>query len=185
MAKAIGSKAATVLTLSDADGKVLASSTGTDQRGDPLLYHQFRNAGGSAFASRSFGLGASPEHYYRLSVGAFPFVTGFFPLSVPVDTDSTIELIGYNCPPTTPSPSTRLHSENFLFPCRSTSGGTVTNSSSLSRTFRRSSSLNRTTVPPRQTPFLSPAPSPAESLPRPAERIRTFSGSRLVPANVG
>src|SRR2546422_3272564 len=43
-------------------------------------------------------MGGSKEHVYRLSVGAFPFVTGCFPLSVAAKKETDIELVGYNLP---------------------------------------------------------------------------------------
>jgi hypothetical protein len=43
-------------------------------------------------------LAASEDHFFRLSVGQLPYVTGFYPLSVAAKTNSEIELIGYNLP---------------------------------------------------------------------------------------
>jgi hypothetical protein len=46
-------------------------------------------------------MNASPDHFYRLTIGAYPFVTGCYPLGVPAGTESEIELTGDNVPPGT------------------------------------------------------------------------------------
>ena len=43
-------------------------------------------------------LAGSAEHFYRLSIGAFPYVTAVFPLSVPANQETQVELIGFNLP---------------------------------------------------------------------------------------
>jgi len=98
-AKRLGSKANAVLTLSDASGKVLASNNDFDGGTDPLLAYTFSVDGLYTVRISDLMLGGSKEHSYRLSVGAFPFVTGFFPLSVQTNTETEIELIGHNLPP--------------------------------------------------------------------------------------
>lgn len=97
-ARSLGSKAGVVLTLSDADGKVLASSNGYDVGGDPFLAYQFASAGQYRLRVNELVLGASADHFYRLTVGNLPYVTGCFPLSVPAGRESEIQLIGYNLP---------------------------------------------------------------------------------------
>ena len=44
-------------------------------------------------------LGSSAEHFYRLTVGALPVVTGVFPLSVATNTEADVQLVGVNLPP--------------------------------------------------------------------------------------
>ena len=43
-------------------------------------------------------MAGSAEHFYRLSAGAFPYVTGCFPIGVPAGRETELELIGYNLP---------------------------------------------------------------------------------------
>jgi hypothetical protein len=43
-------------------------------------------------------LAGSPEHFYRLTIGAFAFVTGCYPLSVPANSETEVEFTGYNLP---------------------------------------------------------------------------------------
>jgi WD40 repeat protein len=97
-AQSLGSKADVVLTLSDAQGGVLASSNGFDRSRDPLLFYTFRESGEYRIRVNELVLGGSLDHYYRLSIGSFPCVTGCFPLSVPARRRSVVELIGYNLP---------------------------------------------------------------------------------------
>ncbi|PYJ80657.1 MAG: hypothetical protein DME22_23725, partial [Verrucomicrobia bacterium] len=97
-AKSLGSKADGVLTLLDASGRVLAGNNGFDGSPDPLLAYTFAAEGRYSLRVSEMLLGASADHFYRLSIGAFPYVTGFFPLSVPRSAESEVELIGYNLP---------------------------------------------------------------------------------------
>jgi hypothetical protein len=96
-AKSIGSKANAVLTLFDAQGKVLASNNDFD-KGDPLLMHTFATGGRYTVQISELMLGASPDHFYRLSIGEFPYVTGVYPLSVPTNSDTEVDLVGFNLP---------------------------------------------------------------------------------------
>ena len=43
-------------------------------------------------------MGASPDHFYRLSIGEFPYVTGVYPLSVSTNAETEVELVGFNLP---------------------------------------------------------------------------------------
>lgn len=96
-ANRLGSQSDILLTLAEAGGKVLASSTGFGRR-DPLIFHSFTAAGRYVLRVTELVLAGSAEHFYRLSIGAFPYVTGCFPMSVPVGQDTEVELIGYNLP---------------------------------------------------------------------------------------
>lgn len=98
-AKSIGSKADAVLTLSDANGKVLASNNGFDGSPDPFLAFAFREAGRYAVQVSESLLGASADHFYRLSVGEFAYVTSVFPFSATAKRESSVELSGFNIPP--------------------------------------------------------------------------------------
>lgn len=98
-AKSLGSKSDGVLTLVDERGKTLASSSGFDGNTDPFLSYTFENEGTYALQVTEQSLGASMEHFYRLTVGTLPYVTSFYPLEI--GTNSTeLELIGANLPET-------------------------------------------------------------------------------------
>lgn len=97
-AKSIGSKSDLVLTLRDAQGKVVASNNGFDGSPDPFLAHRFAADGRYTIRVEEFLLGASPDHFYRLSMGQLSYVTGCFPLSVFAPSETEVELIGHNLP---------------------------------------------------------------------------------------
>ncbi|HVR74706.1 MAG TPA: c-type cytochrome domain-containing protein [Planctomycetota bacterium] len=93
-----GSKANLVLTLLDAHGRVLETRNDFDGDPDPILARAFGESARFVVQVMDQVRGASEEHFYRLSIGAFPFVTGFYPLSVPANAESEVELVGYNLP---------------------------------------------------------------------------------------
>jgi hypothetical protein len=96
--KTVGSKLANAtIALLDEHGAVLASDSGFDG-GDRLLAHTIPATGCYTARVADQMLGASRDHFYRLSVGALPCVTGVFPLSVGTNTEADIELIGFNLP---------------------------------------------------------------------------------------
>jgi hypothetical protein len=96
--KSLGSKADTVLTLANTEGKVLASNNGFDGSADPLLAYTFEAAGRYRVQVSEQMLAGSPEHFYRLTIGEFAFVTGCYPLGVPANSETEVELTGYNLP---------------------------------------------------------------------------------------
>jgi WD40 repeat protein/mono/diheme cytochrome c family protein len=96
--KSLGSKADATLALTDATGRVLASSNDFDKTGDPLIAYTFPAAGRYTLAIGDLQFGGSAEHFYRLTAGAVPFVTACFPLSVQVGRESEVQLIGDNLP---------------------------------------------------------------------------------------
>ena len=98
-AESLGSAAkSAILTLVDARGTVLASNNGFDGSTDALIAHTFRAAGRYTVRVGDLTLGASKEHFYRLSVGQFAEVVGVHPIAVPANSETDVELIGYNLP---------------------------------------------------------------------------------------
>ncbi|HEY0455523.1 MAG TPA: c-type cytochrome domain-containing protein, partial [Verrucomicrobiae bacterium] len=97
-AKILGSKANAVLTLFDASGKVLASNNDFDGN-DPFIAYKFTEAGTFKVRVSDLQIGASPDNFYRLSIGSFPYVVGSYPISVGTNKESEVELLGYNLPP--------------------------------------------------------------------------------------
>jgi hypothetical protein len=97
-AKSIASKANAMLAILDETGRLLASNSGFDG-GDPLLNFRVPAPGRYRLRlSERTGAGSS-DHYYRVSVGEFAVVVGGFPLGVPANQESSIELVGFNLPP--------------------------------------------------------------------------------------
>jgi WD40 repeat protein/mono/diheme cytochrome c family protein len=98
-AKRLGSKASVVLALLNPSGRQVATASRFGNDPDALLSYT-ADAGGRYLlrATESQGT-ASAEHFYRLSVGSFAFVTGCFPMGVPANADTSVHLMGYNLPP--------------------------------------------------------------------------------------
>jgi len=96
--KSLTGKADAVLALVDQHGHVLASSNDFDNTGDPFIGYTFKAAGRFAIVVSDLQMGGSAEHFYRLTAGALPFVTACYPLSVPANVETEVDLIGYNLP---------------------------------------------------------------------------------------
>ncbi|MSU40461.1 MAG: hypothetical protein EXS22_02905 [Pedosphaera sp.] len=93
-AKSIGSKASELLlALLDSQGRVLASSR---EQGEPFLAHLFTAAGRHFIQITDLQRSGSSEHYYRLTAGALPFVTGFYPPAIALNRQTKIQLAGHN-----------------------------------------------------------------------------------------
>jgi hypothetical protein len=97
-AAAIGSKANAQLTLFDPAGRVVAGNNDFDTEADPLLAYTVPADGTYTVQVSDQTLAGSGEHFYRLSLGELPIVTAAYPLSVPANAESDIELCGYNLP---------------------------------------------------------------------------------------
>ncbi len=97
-AKRLGSKAELVLSLLDATGRVIASNIDFEGESDPLLVAKIPADGTYTATLRDLQLGASADHWYRLSAGALPVLGAVFPLSVPAGVETELQLIGPNLP---------------------------------------------------------------------------------------
>ncbi|MEX2113078.1 MAG: pre-peptidase C-terminal domain-containing protein [Pirellulales bacterium] len=97
----IDSKANIVLTVYDASGRVLADNNDFGGASDPLLAFTAPADGRYVVQVRDLMLTGGGENFYRLAVGEFSVVTGVFPLSVPANVASEVELAGYHIPPGT------------------------------------------------------------------------------------
>jgi WD40 repeat protein len=97
-AASIGSKLNAVLTLFDPAGKAIVTGNDFDGQPDPLLAYTIAADGRYTLKISDLQLGGSADHFYRLAVGGFPFVTGVYPLSVASNSDSQVEYLGYNLP---------------------------------------------------------------------------------------
>jgi hypothetical protein len=94
-ATSIGSKANATLTLFDENGALLASNGGFDG-GDPLLNFQVPATGRYRVRIAERTDAGSKDHFYRLSIGTFPVVFASFPLGISANSESDIELLGFN-----------------------------------------------------------------------------------------
>jgi WD40 repeat protein/mono/diheme cytochrome c family protein len=97
-AQRLGAKGDFTLALLDADGRTLASNDTYQGQSDPLLIHRFDAAGWYRVRVTEVTYAGSPEHYFRLSIGELPFVTGLFPLSLPSESEVEAAALGVNLP---------------------------------------------------------------------------------------
>ncbi|MCF7765869.1 MAG: hypothetical protein K9N62_19545 [Verrucomicrobia bacterium] len=93
-ARELGSKASVHLTLTDSGGHPLGSAASFDGKPDPLLSHRFDADGQYRIELREETMAGSEEHFYRLTLGALPFVTDVYPLVV--RDQESVQLVGYN-----------------------------------------------------------------------------------------
>ncbi len=95
-AKSMGSKSDGVLTLSDVNGRVLASNNGFDNSTDPFLAYTFSSGGTYTLQVSEQLMAGSSDHFYRLIAGELPYVTASYPFSLGTNLESEVELIGAN-----------------------------------------------------------------------------------------
>lgn len=96
--KEIDSKLDAVLTLFDSSGRSLARSQLFDGGAVALGTYTASVTGTYILRVGDLMQAGSAEHHYRLSIGSFPYVTGWFPLSVPANAAAKIALAGFNLP---------------------------------------------------------------------------------------
>jgi hypothetical protein len=91
---AVGSKLEPVLELTDADGRVLATSD------NGLLGFTCPAAGSYSVGVRDREYRGDATMFYRLNIGDLPIVTGVFPLGLQRGTEADVHLEGVNLGPT-------------------------------------------------------------------------------------
>ncbi len=86
------------LEVFDSTGKLLIANNGLDSGTDPFIAFTAPRDGEFTARVREITLEGSANHFYRLTIGALPYVTGWWPLAVPPDRESKIHLVGLNLP---------------------------------------------------------------------------------------
>jgi mono/diheme cytochrome c family protein len=100
-AKRVDSKALNLmLEVLGSDGKPLATSRGLDSGTDPFIAFKAPATGDYTARVHQITLDGSMDHVYRLTIGALPYVTGVWPLSVKANEESEVRLIGHHLPMT-------------------------------------------------------------------------------------
>lgn len=94
---ALKSKAAVKVALVDEKGAEVRALL-ENARPDPLLAFAISADGRYGVRISEALLAGTKEHFYRVSIGEFPCVTGFFPLAIPARSESDIKLSGFNLP---------------------------------------------------------------------------------------
>ncbi len=101
-ASALGSKLNGVLTVFDGaaggSGRALEATNDHEGATDPLLAFTAPETGRYVVQVGDLMQGGSKDHFYRLTMGTFAFVTGIHPLGVAAKSETEIELIGFNVP---------------------------------------------------------------------------------------
>jgi len=96
-ARRLESKAATTrIEIFDEEGKLLIANNGLDTGSDPFIAFAVPRDGQYTARILEITLEGSPDHTYRLTIGALPYVTGWWPLSVPANRESVVHLVGHN-----------------------------------------------------------------------------------------
>ncbi|MEI9896249.1 MAG: c-type cytochrome domain-containing protein [Chthoniobacter sp.] len=96
-AKRIESKMQTPrIEILDDEHKLVAANNGLDSGSDPFIAFTVPRDGHYTVRVLEITLEGSPAHFYRLTAGVLPYVTGWWPLSVPANAESTIHLVGHN-----------------------------------------------------------------------------------------
>jgi WD40 repeat protein len=95
-ARRVGSKATVVMWLLDSAGRTIASAQDVD--GDPILEATLPSEGRFYLRVAEQSGAASDEHFYLVSVGDLHVVTGAFPLAVPPERETKVQLLGFNLP---------------------------------------------------------------------------------------
>ncbi len=97
-ARRIGSKAQVALAMFDDKGRMLSGSRATGDDTEPLVTFTAPADGRYTVKVSDLTAGGTSENYYRLSVGDSGYVTGVFPLGVPVGKTTRVQLLGTNLP---------------------------------------------------------------------------------------
>lgn len=96
-AQQIGSKANSPrLEILDEALNVLALNRGLDAGSDPFIAWTAPQNGSYLVRVSNTTLDGGPDHTYRLTAGALPYVTGWSPLAATTGVDSTVKLIGHH-----------------------------------------------------------------------------------------
>ncbi len=96
-AKAVQSKADLTLNLTDAAGRVLVASNDFEG-GDPFIAYKFTAEGRYRLVVSEEQMRGGETFFYNLTMGELPYVVGTFPLSIPPNAETAVDLIGYNLP---------------------------------------------------------------------------------------
>ncbi len=95
-ASKLGSKLASMLSLSDSAGQTLASAGQSMSNPDAELTYKLTKDGKYTISITDRSLGGGEEYFYRLDGGKLPYVTGVFPLGVRAGQAAKISVTGVN-----------------------------------------------------------------------------------------
>ncbi len=84
------------LEILDAAGNILSVNRGLDSGSDPFIAWKAATEGTYFVRVSNTTMDGSPNHVYRLTVGALPYATGWFPLVAQTGKDSSLKGIGHH-----------------------------------------------------------------------------------------
>lgn len=95
----LGSKANLSIALLDAAGRTLVQNDDFSGGADPFLAYRFAtNASLRVRVSEQGFQSSERDHFYRLTAGTLPFVTGIFPVGVRPGAEVSATVLGFNMP---------------------------------------------------------------------------------------
>jgi len=97
-ASSLGSKASPIVTLRDSAGKEVIGKNVLVGSNEPLFAFPIAADGRYVARVNDAMLSGSKNHFYRVSLGTMPCVTGCFPLSVKAGVETDVALYGFNLP---------------------------------------------------------------------------------------
>jgi hypothetical protein len=86
------------LALYDADGNELAYADDYKFHPDPVLFYKIAQDGQYVLEIKDAIYRGREDFVYRIAVGELPFVTSIFPLGGPSDSQTTVDVKGWNLP---------------------------------------------------------------------------------------
>ncbi|MDA1315238.1 MAG: hypothetical protein O2968_18045 [Acidobacteria bacterium] len=92
----LGSALRWKIALLDGQGTTVASRSVVDGQREPVLAYRIPSSGKYFVAMSDIERGGSRDHFYRLKIGSYPYLTGVEPLGVPESKSTQISLRGYN-----------------------------------------------------------------------------------------
>lgn len=87
-----------VLTIFDSTGSEVASAQSARFAPDPVLAFDVKNSGDYQLEIRDSLYRGREDFVYRITAGRIPFVTGIFPLGGSSDSETKVEVSGWNLP---------------------------------------------------------------------------------------
>ena len=115
-----------VMTLHDSKGKELAYDDDYRFKPDPVLMVEIPADGEYVLSIYDAIYRGREDFVYRITIGELPFVTSIFPLGGRINSDTTIEMKGFNLPATKLTPNTK-GAEPGIYPVAVRKDGFVSN----------------------------------------------------------
>lgn len=97
-ARRIGSRSRVHISLYDGAGALRASAGPTPTDADPLLAFTAPSDGRYAVKLVDLTGSTAVDNSYRMTIGAYAYATGIFPLAIPANTATRVQLLGQNLP---------------------------------------------------------------------------------------